>query len=234
MTQRPTQFIHSDIARGRQSVNAIFLFDRGTAKARIKICSDSYDFQSFARVELFSPTDLNWNVVGYIPYPEMKTPHKLAYLPTGTAQENFMADFDRLLAIVDGLVGFVAAPAATGPAVVLFFADIPEGHSVEAGLIGPKFFKDLRSALVHFAQYVAPRIRDNAELSNSLAICLGLEDDADYESVIAKLPDTELLKLLAESQEDHLMILCDDYVSFQVMTGSQAFYRVEQVPATLD
>ncbi|MGF6281912.1 hypothetical protein ABH908_000055 [Pseudomonas frederiksbergensis] len=233
MIQRPTQFIHSDIARGRQSVNAIFLFNRGTAKARIKICSDSYDFQSFARVELFSPTNLDWNVVGYIPYPEMKTPHKLAYMPTGTDRENFMADFDRLLGIVDGLVG-VAPPVATGPAFVLFFADIPEGHSFEAGLVGPKFFKDQRSALMHFAQYAVPRIRDNAELSESLATCLGLEEEDDYESVIAKLPDTELLKLLADSQEDHLMILCDDYVSYQVMTGAQAFYRVEQVPATLD
>lgn len=233
MIQRPTQFIHSDIARGRQSVNAIFLFNRGTAKARIKICSDSYDFQSFARVELFSPTELKWNVVGHIPYTEMNTPHKLAYIPTGTAKDNFMADFDRLLGIVDGLVGFTA-PAATGPAVVLFFADIPEGHSFEAGLVGPKFFSDQRSALLRFAQYLVPRIRDNAELSESLAICLGLDEEADYESVIAKLPDAELLNLLADSQEDHLMILCDDYVSYQVMTGAQAFYRLEPVPATRD
>ncbi|MDF9779045.1 hypothetical protein [Pseudomonas baetica] len=233
MTQRPTQFIHSDIARGRQSVNAIFLFDRGTAKARIKICSDAYDFQSFARVELFSTTNLDWNVVGYIPYPEMKTPHKLAYMPTGTDRENFMADFDRLLGIVDGLVG-VASPVTTGPVFVLFFADIPEGHSVEAGLIGPKFFKDQRSALIRFVQYLAPRIGDNDELRELLAICLGLEEEADCAAVIEKLPETELLNLLADSQLEHLMILCDSYVSHQVMTGSLAFYRVEQVPATLD
>jgi hypothetical protein len=233
MTQRPTQFIHSDIARGRQSVNAIFLFNRGTAKVRIKICSDSYDFQGFARVELFSPTNLDWNVVGHIPYPEMKTPHKLAYMPTGTARENFMADFDRLLGIVDGLVGS-APPAASGPAYVLFFADIPEGHSVESGLIGPKLFKDQQSALIRFVQYLVPRIGDNDELRELLAICLGLEEEADCAAVIDKLPDTELLKLLADCQLEHLMILCDSYVSHQVMTGSQAFYRVEQVPATLD
>lgn len=233
MTQRPTQFIQADIALGRQSVNATFIFERGPARVRIKICSDSYDFQSFARAELFSPTDLKWNVVGHIPYAEMKTPHKLAYIQTGKAKDNFMADFDKLLGIVDGLVGG-GTPVATGPAVVLFFADIPEGHSVEDGLIGPKFFKDQRSALLRFAQYLVPRIRDNSELSESLAICLGLEEDADYAAVIAKLPETELLKLLGDSQEDHLMILCDDYVSYQVMTGAQAFYRVEPVPPTLD
>ncbi|MGE8063752.1 hypothetical protein [Pseudomonas sp. NPDC089569] len=233
MTQRPTQFLQSDIARGRQSVNAIFIFDRGTAKVRIKICSDSYDFQSFARVELFSATDHKWNVVGHIPYPEMKTPHSLAYTQTGTDKNNFMADFDRLLGIVDGLLGGVS-PVKTGPAVVLFFADIPEGHSVESGLIGPKFFKDQRSALLRFAQYFVPRIRDNAELSESLAICLGMVEDADYELRIAQMTESELLNLLADSQEDHLMFLCDDYVSYQVMTGAKAFYRVAQVPASLD
>ncbi len=233
MNQRPTQFIHSDIARGRQSVNAIFLFERGTAKARIKICSDSYDFQSFARVELFSPTDLKWNVVGHIPYPEMKTPHKLAYSPTGTAKDNFMADFDRLLGIVDGLVGFAPA-AANGPAYVLFFADIAEGDSVEAGLIGPKFFKDERSALMGFVQYLVPHVGDNAELRELMAICLGMEEEADCAAVSETLPETELLSLLADSQLEHLMILCDSYVSHQVMTGAQAFYRVDQVPATLD
>lgn len=233
MTQRPTEFIYSDIARGRQSVNAIFLFNRGTAKARIKICSDSYDFQSFARVELFSPTDLKWNVVGHIPYPQMKTPHKLAYSPTGTTKDNFMADFDRLLGIVDGLVGFSPA-APTGPAYVLFFADIAEGDSVEAGLIGPKFFKDQRSALMRFVQYLVPRIGDNAELRELLAICLGMEEEADCAAVFETLQETELLSLLADSQLEHLMILCDSYVSHQVMTGAQAFYLVDQVPATLD
>ncbi|MHC5194744.1 hypothetical protein ACYSUW_13415 [Pseudomonas frederiksbergensis] len=233
MNMRPTQFIQSDIARGTQTVNATYIFDRGPTKVRIKISSDSSDFQSFARVELFSPSDLKWNVVGHIPFAQMKTPHKLAYVTNGTAKEHFTADFDKLLGIADGLLGVTAAPTA-GAAVVLFFADIPEGHSFEAGLIGPKFFKDQRSALLRFAQYLVPRIRDNDELSESLAICLGLEGDDDYAEVIAKLPEAELLRLLGDSQEDHLMILCDDYVSHQVMTGAQAFYSVEPVPATLD
>lgn len=233
MNQHPTQFIQADIARGTQTVNATYIFDRGPTKVRIRISSDSSDFQSFARVELFSPADLKWNVVGNIPFAQMKTPHKLAYVANGTAKDHFKADFDKLLGIADGLLG-VKAPSTSGASVVLYFADIPEGESFESGLVGPKFFKDQRSAMVRFAQYVAPRIRDNAELSNSLAICLGLEDEADYASVIAKLPDTELLRLLGDSQENHLVILCDDYVSFQAATGAQAFYRVESVPATLD
>jgi hypothetical protein len=48
-TKRPTKFIQHDIARGRQDVNAVFMFERGPAKVRILIRSDSYDFQSYAR-----------------------------------------------------------------------------------------------------------------------------------------------------------------------------------------
>jgi hypothetical protein len=70
----------------------------------------------------------------------MQTPHKLYYRIGPIAAETFNADFDKLLGIVDGLIGFAPKPPSE-PAVVLFFADAPEGTSVEDALIGPKFSK---------------------------------------------------------------------------------------------
>lgn len=231
--QRPTQFIQSDISRGQQDVNAIYIFERGPAKVRIKIRSDSHDFQSYARVELLSPTDLKWSVVGHVPFTDMKTPHKLAYSKTGVAPGNFHADFDRLLIIADSLLGLATIPSP-GPAVVLIFADAPEGNSVEAALIGPKFYKDEKAALQRFAEYFVPRIRDNVDLHKSLAICLGLDEEEDFSETIAKIPDEQLLKMVAAGQQDYLQMLCEDYVSHQVMIGGQAFYRIEPVPGALD
>ena len=40
-------------------------------KLRIRIKRDSYDFQSFARIELWSETEGKWNFVHSIPYVEM-------------------------------------------------------------------------------------------------------------------------------------------------------------------
>lgn len=231
--QRITKFIQSDIATGRQAVNAVFIFERGPAKVRIKIQSDSCDFQSFARVELFSPTDMKWAVVGHIPYAEMKTPHKLAYIRNGAVMSNFQQDFDKLLGIADGLLGFKPAAGST-PGVVLVFAEVPEGQPVESGLFGPKFYKNKREALQRFAEYFVLRIRENENLRESLANCLCIDGGYDYAEVIAKLPDAELLKMVAASEEDHLQSLCEDYVSHQVLIGNQAFYCIEEVPDSLD
>jgi hypothetical protein len=175
---------------------------------------------------------MKWTVAGYIHYAEMMTPHKLAYVRNGTVMSNFQQDFDKLLGIADSLLGFKPT-SVSAPGVVLVFADVPEGQPVESGLMGPKFYKSKREALQRFAEYFVMRIRDNENLTESLAICLGI-DEEDYAEVIKKLPEVELLKMLAASEENHLLILCEDYVSLQVQVGNQAFYFIEAVPDSLD
>lgn len=229
-TKRPTKFIQHDIARGQQDVNAVFMFERGPAKVRILIRSDSYDFQSYARAEVLSPSDLKWNTAAHIPFAEMQTPHKLYYRVGPIAVETFNADFDKLLGIVDGLIGF-APKASSKPAVVLFFADAPEGTSVEDALIGPKFFNNEQAALQRFAEYFVPRTRDMEEMYEPLAISLGLDEKDNISETIAKIPDSMLIKMVMAGKREHLMKLCDSYVSHQAMVGGQAFYRIEPVPA---
>jgi hypothetical protein len=230
--QRPTHFIQHDIARGRQDVNAIYIFERGPAKVRTMIRSDSCDFQSYARIEILSTSELKWNVVGHIPFTEMQTPHKLYYRTGPIPAETFNADFDKLLSIVDGLLGLASTPAPS-PAVVLVFADAPEGTSVEDALIGPKFFKDERAAMQRFAEYFVPRIRDNEALSKALATCLDLDQEDDFSEIIVKIPEAELIKMVVAGQQDHLRTLCDEYVSHQMIIGGQAFYRIETVPESI-
>jgi hypothetical protein len=91
--------IHRDIAKGRQSVVFTETLQVGAAKLRIRIESDSYDFQCSARIEAFSPTDLKWNPLAHIHHANMKTPDKLVYHPAneGTNPAYFQADRDNLL-----------------------------------------------------------------------------------------------------------------------------------------
>lgn len=65
-------------------------------KVRIRIKSDSYDFQSYAIAEVYSPHTLSWNELDKIPYGNMRTPAKLAY-KTGATIKEFEGDFDTLL-----------------------------------------------------------------------------------------------------------------------------------------
>jgi len=51
----------------------------GEEKIRITIKSDSYDFQSYARVKVWNAKDKKWNFVDSISYSEMNTPAKLYY-----------------------------------------------------------------------------------------------------------------------------------------------------------
>lgn len=67
-------------------------------KIRAMIKSDSYDFQSYGRVQVWSPQALKWITVYEIPYTEMKTPFKLAYYPSSKQKlAQFHEDLHRLL-----------------------------------------------------------------------------------------------------------------------------------------
>lgn len=64
--------IESREFRGTQSRNLTRVVKTGQGhKLRIRIKRDSYDFQSYARIELWSETEGKWNFVNNIPHPEM-------------------------------------------------------------------------------------------------------------------------------------------------------------------
>ncbi len=57
-------------------------------KLLLKIYSDSYDFQCYAKVEMYDPVNLKWNHLESIPYSLMETPGKLVYsIPIGAKAE---------------------------------------------------------------------------------------------------------------------------------------------------
>ena len=93
--------ISQQISKGRQSMEAerIVAFETNDRKikVRIKIKSDSYDFQSFARAEAFNPQSLEWNPIASIPYSNMKTKTGLVYQQGEVGPGAFEADFNTLL-----------------------------------------------------------------------------------------------------------------------------------------
>src|SRR5436305_512872 len=88
------------IVLGQQSVDAELLGKIGEHKVRVTIKSDSYDFQSYARIHVWRPASLDWSLVYSLPYQRMKTPRQLCYLPNrrGLDKEHFRADTDELMA----------------------------------------------------------------------------------------------------------------------------------------
>jgi hypothetical protein len=74
------ELIKEDYSLGTQSANLTKIIKSESGlKIKIDIKSDSYDFQSFARVSVFNPSELKWNVISSIPFGNMSTPHKLFY-----------------------------------------------------------------------------------------------------------------------------------------------------------
>jgi len=74
------KIIKEDYSLGKQSVNLCKIIEGDNGmKIKIDIKSDSYDFQSYARISVFEPQSLAWNNLSHIPYANMKTPHKLCH-----------------------------------------------------------------------------------------------------------------------------------------------------------
>lgn len=94
------------VSAGQQSVTATRVLDVGGKMLRFRVKSDSYDFQSYARAELWSRSDGKWNEVHSIPYGLMKTPHQLFYLPnrSGVAIGRFEADLEQLQKVALNIV----------------------------------------------------------------------------------------------------------------------------------
>jgi len=68
---QPYTIIDNKEYRGRQSRNLTRILKTGGHKLRITIKRDSYDFQSSAKIELWSEAEGKWNFVHSIPYAEM-------------------------------------------------------------------------------------------------------------------------------------------------------------------
>lgn len=93
--------ISEQIGKGRQSIDAERIMrlenEARAVKVRIKIKSDSYDFQSYARAEVFDQAALKWNQVASIHYSKMSTPSKLAYVKPTCNFSVFERDIQKLL-----------------------------------------------------------------------------------------------------------------------------------------
>lgn len=94
------------VNEGRQDVIARRILSLGDFKVRLTIKSDSYQFQSFARAEVWNPATLSWNQVHSLHYTEMTTPEGLCHYPnkSGLKITHFTRDFDRLLTMVKQII----------------------------------------------------------------------------------------------------------------------------------
>ena len=109
--------ISKAISQGSQSVEYVEILDLPSvyqdqsAKLRIKIKSDSYKFQSFARVEKWDGD--KWREVHSIHHGIMLTPTGLSSRPRGEglAFSHFRADRKELLRVAKGIVMPVARRA---------------------------------------------------------------------------------------------------------------------------
>lgn len=98
-TDTLSHLIDESVVAGRQSVSCQQIWAvNATTKLRLSIKSDSYDFQSYAKADLWNATSGQWNPVYQIHYSQMKTPAKLFYWPerAGVHRKHFLADLDQL------------------------------------------------------------------------------------------------------------------------------------------
>lgn len=97
MATTKVKLLDQKISFGSQSVELVNLLALGDIKLRIKIKSDSYKFQSFARIERWDGTQ--WQEVASLHYGAMKTEAGLCYKPNQSGRDfrNFEADYDELL-----------------------------------------------------------------------------------------------------------------------------------------
>lgn len=94
-----TNVISETIFNGKQGTGTKRIYDvsspRGGFVIKVEVYSDNYDFQSYARAEVWSPVSLTWNPIHSIHYSNMKTRSGLTSR-TGTSKE-FTADVTTLL-----------------------------------------------------------------------------------------------------------------------------------------
>lgn len=114
------KIIKTEYGKGTQSIELKEIRESEEGlKIKIDIKSDSYSFQSYARVSTFDPNQLKWNVLTSIHYSVMETPNELYYKVPQNAKDGssvalfFKADQDKLIKEAEDILGvsFSAKPA---------------------------------------------------------------------------------------------------------------------------
>jgi len=95
--------IDRQIAQGRQSINFTEVIEFDGHKLRISIKSDSYNFQSYARISRWNGEE--WKQVHFIHFSEMKTPSGLCYQPNEKCDyKHFINDRDQLIKVAKEII----------------------------------------------------------------------------------------------------------------------------------
>ena len=81
-------------------VNFVALLAVAGHKVRLRIRSNSYDFQCYAYADAWSKSDLRWQNIGDIGHGSMQTPSGLYVRKDWSSRTHFEADARRLLEIV--------------------------------------------------------------------------------------------------------------------------------------
>lgn len=104
MTSKGVVSLNKTVSKSRQGIlySEIAKHTATGKKLQIKIYSDSYDFQSYATIDIFNVAEDKWNRLESIHFSNMVTPHKLYYqLPVGVSPEalSYMFSNDRLMLV---------------------------------------------------------------------------------------------------------------------------------------
>jgi hypothetical protein len=94
--------IDVELSKGRQSLNYQEIVKIGDDKVRIRIKSDSYDFQSYARIEVWG-NENKWNNIHNIPFANMATPPEL-YYHSNANKRSFKVDRDKLIDVATSIL----------------------------------------------------------------------------------------------------------------------------------
>jgi hypothetical protein len=97
-----TSTVAKQVAKGTQDV----VYDEilnlsGGRKVKVSIRSDSYDFQSHAKISSWDGA--KWHEVHRILHSMMKTPHGLYYRPGVVDETSFKADRDELIRVAEAV-----------------------------------------------------------------------------------------------------------------------------------
>lgn len=109
-TKTKTEIIIEDItySSSNQSISRRVLYEFKNLKVMLELKSDSYRGQCYARASVLD--NLEWRVIYFIPYAEMRTPAGLCHYPTyinnnaPNAKKEFDKDIERLKKYISELL----------------------------------------------------------------------------------------------------------------------------------
>ena len=99
--RKEVSILAPQVALGRQDTTYKEILSVDGKKLQISIKSDSYKFQSHARIHVWNGDNEGWTVVHFIHHELMKTPEGLVYLPQkrGLELSHYKADRDELMKV---------------------------------------------------------------------------------------------------------------------------------------